>query len=119
MYSPTQLPLTGGASIEEVSEGDPMCLFTASEGALVVATASGTVTEIVEEAEYGYKVSIDHGNGYVTVYRNQSTPKVKQGDVVMQGGTIFVIGEENLKIGYQILSDNTYINPMEMMHIEG
>ncbi len=119
MYNPIMLPLTGGASIEEVSEGDPMCVFTASEGALVVATAGGSVMEIVEESEYGYKVSIDHGNGYVSIYRNQGEPKVKQGDTVMQGATIFVIDADNLKLGYQIMSDNVYINPMEMMHIEG
>lgn len=119
LYHPTLLPLTGGASIEEVDEGDPMCLFMASEGALAIATAAGTVTEIIEEAEYGYKVTIDHGNGYMTVYRNTAEPKVKQGDSVRQGVTIFVIGEDNLKLGYQIMSDGTYIHPMEMMHIEG
>jgi len=119
LYNPSLLPLTGGASIEEVSEGDPMCLFTASKGALAIATATGTVTEIIEEPEYGYKVTIDHGNGYKTVYRNTSEPKVKQGDSVMRGATVFVIGEENLKLGYQIMRDEVYINPMEMMHIEG
>lgn len=119
LYNPVLLPLTGGASIEEIGEGEPMCLFTASKGALVVATACGTVTEIIEEPEYGYKVTVDHGNGYMTIYRNQAEPKVKQGDSVMQGATIYVVGEENLKLGYQIISDGTYINPMEMMHIEG
>lgn len=118
-YNPTLLPLTGGATIEEISEGDPMCLFNAEEGALVVATASGTVTEIVEEPEYGYKVSIDHGNGYVTIYRNQDEPKVKQGETVMRGVTIFIIDVDNLKLGYQITRDGAYINPMEMMEIEG
>lgn len=119
LYNPSLLPLTGGASIEEVSEGEPMCLFTASKGALAIATATGTVSEIIEEPEYGYKVTIDHGNGYKTIYRNTSEPKVKQGDNVMQGATVFVIGEENLKLGYQIMHDEVYINPMEMMHIEG
>ncbi len=119
LYNPSLLPLTGGASIEEVSEGEPMCLFTASKGALAIATAIGTVSEIIEEPEYGYKVTIDHGNGYKTIYRNTSEPKVKQGDNVMQGATVFVIGEENLKLGYQIMHDEVYINPMEMMHIEG
>ena len=119
MYSPTMLPLTGGATIEEVSEGDPMCLFNAMEGSLVIATASGTVTEIVEETEYGYKVTIDHGNGYVSIYRNEDTPKVKQGDVVQQGATIYVVDVDNLEIGYQIMQDGVYINPMDMMRIEG
>ena len=119
LYEPTMLPLTGAAKIEEITEGDPLCKFSASEGALVVATASGTVTEIIEESEYGYKVSVDHGNGYVSVYRNQALPKVKQGDNIMQGATIFVVGEDNLTLGYQITKEGAYINPMEMMEIEG
>lgn len=119
LYNPTMLPLTGGATIEENTEGDPLCLFYASEGELVVASAAGTVTEIIEEPEYGYKVSVDHGNGYVTIYRNKGVPKVKPGERLMQGVTIFVIGSENVKLGYQILKDGGYIHPMEIMEIEG
>ncbi|MBQ7775218.1 MAG: M23 family metallopeptidase [Lachnospiraceae bacterium] len=119
LYEPTTLPLTGAASIEEVAEGEPLCKFTASEGALVVATANGMVTSIVEEPEYGYKVTVDHDNGYVTIYRNKAVPKVKQGEPVMRGVAIFVVGEDNLTLGYQITKDGSYINPMEMMEIEG
>ncbi len=119
MYNPTLLPLTGGATIEVISEGEPMCTFSATEGALVVAAASGTVKEIVEDPEQGYMVSIDHGNGYVTIYRNAEVPKVKQGDVVTQGMTIYVIGGDNLKLGYQIKKDDVYINPMDIIEIEG
>ncbi len=119
LYNPVLLPLTGAASIQEKTEGDPMCLFTAAEGALVVATANGKVTEIVEEPEYGYKVSVEHGNGYVTIYRNKSVPKVKQGEEIMRGVTIFVVGKDNLELGYQIMQNETYINPMDMMEIEG
>ena len=119
LYQPVQLPLTGAASIQEKTEGEPMCLFTAAEGALVVATANGTVAEIVEEPEYGYKVSVEHGNGYVTIYRNKSVPKVKQGEEIMRGVTIFVVGKDNLELGYQIKQDEVYINPMDMMEIEG
>lgn len=119
MYNPTLLPLTGGATIEVISEGEPMCTFSATEGALVVAAASGTVKEIVEDPEQGYMVAIDHGNGYVTIYRNAEVPKVKQGDVVTQGMTIYVIGGDNLKLGYQIKKDDVYINPMDIIEIEG
>lgn len=119
MHTPTLLPLTGGATIEVSLEGEPMCSFNATEGALVVATASGEVKEIVEDPEQGYVVSIDHGNGYVTLYRNAELPKVKQGEQVTQGMTIYVIGENNLKLGYQIKKDDVYINPMDIIEIEG
>lgn len=119
LYNPVLLPLTGAATIEETGDAEPMCIFNATEGALVVATASGTVTEVIEEPEQGYKVTIDHGNGYVTIYRNTDVPKVKQGDEVMQGMTVYVIDRSSLKLGYQIMKDGLFVNPMDIIEIDG
>lgn len=44
---------------------------------------------------------------------------VKQGETVKQGATLFLIGEENNKLGYQMMRDNEYIDPMEMLTISG
>ncbi len=117
--TPTEFPLTGSASMEEATEGDPMCIFTAASGAMVVATAGGTVTAINDDGEYGHNIWIDHGNGYVTIYRNQGEVKVKQGETVSQGTTLFLIGDENNKLGYQMMKDGAYINPMDMLVISG
>ena len=46
---PTDFPLTGGAAIEEVTEGEPMVIFTATEGTTVVASAKGIVTAVEED----------------------------------------------------------------------
>lgn len=116
---PTDFPLNGSASMEEITSGDPMCVFTASVGITVVATANGTVTAVNDDGEYGHNVWVDHGNGYVTVYRNQGEPTVKEGDSVVQGTTLFVIGEDNTKLGYQMLKDGVYISPMDMLAING
>lgn len=116
---PTEFPLTGSASMEEGQEGDPICIFTASSGTMVVATASGTVTAVNDDGEYGHNVWIDHGNGYVTIYRNQGDVMVNQGDSVVQGTTLFLIGEENTRLGYQMMKDGVYISPMEMLAISG
>lgn len=116
---PTDFPLNGSATMEEFAEGDPICVFTASVGVTVVATASGTVTAVNDDAEYGHNVWVDHGNGYITIYRNQGEPTVKQGDAVVQGTTLFIIGEENTKLGYQMLKDGVYMNPMDMLAISG
>lgn len=117
--TPTLLPITGSATITEVQEGDPMSIFTAAEGAVVVSTARGTVAEVSEDTEYGHKVVIDHGNGYTTIYRYQSDPMVATGDSVAQGGTLFVIDEADTKLGYQITKDGVYVAPSEMMEIKG
>lgn len=117
--TPTLLPITGSATIEEVTEGEPASIFNAAEGAVVVSTASGTVAEIGEDGDYGHRIVIDHGNGYQTVYRNQGDPLVATGDTVAQGTTLFVIGADNTRLGYQILKDGTYVKPSEMMEIKG
>lgn len=116
---PTEFPLTGSASVEEVTEGDAICIFTASVGTMVVATASGTVLAVNDDGEYGRNVWIDHGNGYITIYRNQGDNVVNVGDMVVQGTTLFMIGEENTRLGYQMIKDDVYINPMDMLAISG
>ncbi|MCM1045002.1 MAG: M23 family metallopeptidase [Candidatus Gastranaerophilales bacterium] len=117
---PSGYPLKGGlASMEETTEGDPMLIFTASEGMTVVATANGTVMSVNDDTEYGHNVWINHGNGYITIYRNQGESIVKQGETVVQGTTLFVIGEDNDKMGYQMMRDSEYIDPMEVLSISG
>ena len=116
---PSDYPLTGSAGIEEVTEGDPMIVFTASGGATVVASAKGTVTEIGTDETYGNVIVVDHGNGYMTVYKNKGESCVKVGDEVVQGTTLFLIGEENTQLGYQIKKDGTYINPTDVLSING
>ena len=96
-----------------------MCIFTAAAGAMAVSTASGTVIAVNDDSEYGHNIWIDHGNGYVTIYRNQGDVKVKQGEEVTQGTTLFLISDENSKLGYQMMKDGVYINPMDMLVISG
>ena len=116
---PSAYPLTGSATIKEEAQTDTLVVFSASEGNTVVATASGTVTAINDDGEYGHNVWVDHGNGYITIYRNKGEAKVKINDVVAQGTTIFIISPSNTEFGYQIMKDGIYINPMDMLSING
>ncbi|MBO4981905.1 MAG: peptidoglycan DD-metalloendopeptidase family protein [Lachnospiraceae bacterium] len=117
---PTEFPLTGSASMEESSENDhPICIFKASVGTTVVSTANGTVTAVNDDVDYGHSVWIDHGNGYVTIYKNKGDVVVQAGDSVVQGTTLFIIGEDNDKLGYQIMQDGAYIDPMDVLAING
>lgn len=116
---PTEFPLTGASSVEEILEGEPICIFTAAEGSMTVATAKGTVIVVNDDPEYGHNVWVDHGNGYMTVYRNQGDVKVKQGETVSPGTTIFLIEEGNTRLGYQMIKDGEYINPMDVMAVNG
>ena len=118
-YLPTDFPLSGSATMEEVTEDNPMCIFTATGEAMVVATAEGTVIAVNADAEYEQNVWIDHGNGYVTIYRNAGKIKVKQGETVTQGTTLFLIEDKEDKLGYQMMKDGVYINPTDMLAING
>lgn len=118
-YMPTHFPLTGSATMEEVVGEEPICVFTTAAGAMVVATADGTVLAVNTDAEYEQNVWVDHGNGYVTVYRNSGEVKVKQGETVTQGTTLFLIEDADSKLGYQMLKDGKYINPVDVMAING
>lgn len=74
---------------------------------------------INDDEIYGHSVWVDHGNGYVTIYRNKGDTTVNVGDSVVQGTTLFVIGEDNADLGYQMQKDGSYINPMDMLAISG
>lgn len=116
---PTGFPLTGSAAMEEIREGEPICIFTGTENITVVATASGTVLSVEDDETYGHKITVDHGNGYVTIYRNKGDAKVKAGDSVARGTTLYIIGKDNTQLGYQMMKDGAYINPMDVLAISG
>lgn len=116
---PTASPLTGSARTEEISEGEPMCIFTGKADSTVVATATGTVLSVEDDETYGHRITIDHGNGYMTVYRNKGDAKVRAGDSVARGTTLYIVGEDNLQLCYQVLRDGVYIDPLEMLDVSG
>lgn len=116
---PTGFPLTGSAAMEEATEGDPMCLFTGTENIMAVATGNGTVLAVEDDETYGHRVTVDHGNGYITIYRNKGEAKVKAGDSVVRGTTLYIIGTDNTQLGYQMMKDGVYINPMDVLSISG
>lgn len=117
---PNGFPLNGSASSIEVTEGEnPMAKIVTSEGVMVVATAKGTVIAVNDDVDFGHNVWIDHGNGYVTIYRNQNEPTVKLGDEVYQGTTLFLISGDGITVGYQVLINGEYADPLAVMEIKG
>lgn len=143
-YIPKGFPMSGAAQIkeedavadeggEEADEDDEEentlkveakeewkeLIFVAAEGTKVVATAPGTVKEVREaEGEVSY-VIIDHGNGYVTTYRNLGSPIVEEGSQVVKGVALFLVGEDNTETGYSIRKDENYVDPLELIEIKG
>lgn len=119
---PSGYPLKGTASYnanETELDGQPIAYFQVAQGTGVIATANGTVSSIAGSSDSGYIVMVDHGNGYYSVYRNGSKPKVNEGDEVTKATELFVIEAGHEQLGYQIIEENQYINPLEFMETYG
>ena len=121
-YLPTGLPVDGTAGYREdfdASTSAQILIFEAGEGVDILATGAGVVSYVGSDDTYLNVVMVDHGNGYVSVYRNHSTPKVKEGTEVLRGSIIYEMDEESTVLGYQIKKDGSYIDPNEMMQVYG
>lgn len=118
-HMPVGFPLSSSASLEEAGEENPMVKLTGSEGSSVIASADGSVISITTDSGYLHCIKIDHGNGYNSIYRNDGDVMVKEGDEVVRGAILYVIGEDNTELGYQIMYDEKYIDPMDLINIDG
>ena len=85
----------------------------------MITTGTGVVVSVGADETYGTKVIVDHGNGYQSVYRNNGVALVKDGEELGTGYIIFTVGEENQELGYQIMKDEEYIDPMQLIDING
>lgn len=116
---PKGFPLSGSATMKEAEEGDPMLIFTASSEVNVITSGTGTVVSVDADETYGTRVVIDHGNGYQSVYRNNGIPLVKNGETLGKGYILFSMKDDNKELGYQILQNDEYIDPMILIDING
>lgn len=116
---PKGFPLSGSATMKEAEEGDPMLIFTASQGVNIITTGTGTVISVDADTEYGTRIVIDHGNGYCSIYRNNGTSLVKSGEELGKGYILFTVGEDNQTLAYQIQQNDQYIDPMQLIDING
>lgn len=132
-HYPNGLPMTGKVTINSQPTVDPdvnpeelpdkelrkIVIFGAQDDAKVIAAGSGTVLSIKPDSEFGHVIRIDHGNGYITVYRYSDSPKVKEGDDVTKGQLLFEVNSSNSRVGYQVQYDKDFIDPMDVMEISG
>lgn len=88
----------------------------AGSGSSIVAAASGTVTVSTYSASAGNYVTIDHGNGFHTVYMHASALYVKAGQKVSAGQEIAAVGSTGYSTGphlhFGIMKNGVYVNPM-------
>lgn len=88
----------------------------ASSGSSIVAAASGTVTVSTYSESAGNYITIDHGNGFHTVYMHASARYVKVGQKVSAGQQIAAVGSTGYSTGphlhFGVMKNGVYVNPM-------
>ncbi len=111
----------GGAQEEgqAAAQKEPIVVFSAAAGTKIVAAASGVVSSVEDDAEYGYRLRIDHGNGYESIYRSASEPDVREGDEVESGDVLYEMESDEEKLGYQIAQDGVLIDPLDLLEVYG
>lgn len=121
-FIPTGFPLKGTATYNDVDRTlneQPAARFTATVGTSVIATANGIVKSVEGDARAGYVITVDHGNGYLSIFHNGSKPLVTEGAQVTPDTQLFVIENRHEELGYQIIENDTYIDPLGLMEIYG
>lgn len=88
-------------------------------GAAIFAGASGTVIQAGSNGDYGNSVTIDHGNGFQTLYAHCSSVYVVVGQQVTQGEFIAAMGETGYAIGthlhFEVRQGDVKYNPLDYL----
>ena len=88
-----------------------------SQGTPIYATRSGQVTTATYEKNAGYYVSINHGDGFSSVYMHMTHYVVKSGNYVSQGQLIGYVGSTGASTGphlhFGISYNGSWVNPMK------
>lgn len=87
----------------------------------VKAVASGVVESVKKDGLMGYTITIDHQNGFKSVYSNLSTDSmVANGDEVKKGDIISGVGDTALietgleaHLHFELIKDGKQVNPEE------
>ena len=85
------------------------------EGTPIYAARSGTVSRATYSNSAGYYVSINHGDGFASIYMHMTHYVVSPGQQVAQGQLIGYMGSTGISTGshlhFGISLNGTYVNP--------
>lgn len=103
-----------------------MSIDLTSENSDVFAIQSGIVSEVNYDYLNGYSVTVDHGNGFVSVYSSLAEEvEVKEGDKVSAGEKIgsaseSAIGESELgnHLHFTLKLNDDYVDPNDYLDLQ-
>jgi len=91
-------------------------------GDIINCTASGTVDKAEYDGGYGKSVTINHGNGFKTLYAHLSDFNVRYGDIVKAGDIIGFLGSTGRSTGphlhYEVRHNDVSIDPTNFLNIK-
>jgi len=113
-YIPSIIPYRGSAVqlTNMVKEGS--ISFACLEGASILVTAKGRVVDI-SETELGIETTVDHDNGYKTIYITSGKPSVRVNDTVNKGDKIAETKEDDEIFSYVVLLNDKPTDPRKFM----
>lgn len=89
----------------------------ASYGTDIYAADGGYVTTSTYSSGYGNYVMIDHGEGRYTLYAHMTTRYVEEGDVVLQGDVIGLVGSTGVSTGahihFEVYENGERVDPLQ------
>ena len=89
--------------------------YAAPTGTTIRAADGGTVTKAGWSGAYGYRIVIDHGGGFKTLYAHCSSISVSAGQRVYQGQKIGAVGNTGRSTGahchFEIFKNGANVNP--------
>ena len=114
-YGPRVHPINGNKSFHYGVD------LAAGMNTEIYATKSGTVTGATSGEANGYYVTINHGDGYSSIYAHMTNYVVSVGDSVKQGQLIGYVGTTGWSTGphlhFEILYNGSNVNPMNYISL--
>jgi murein DD-endopeptidase MepM/ murein hydrolase activator NlpD len=92
--------------------------FDVPTGSTVVAAAPGVIVRSGWAGSYGYRIEIDHGNGFVTTYNHLSRIEKTSGavaageEIAKSGATGNITGPH---VHFEVLKGDAFVNPSQWL----
>lgn len=119
-YIPTGFPISG--QVSQPSDFDKTkgyITFNVGDGTKIAAAGDGTVSKVVSDENGGFRVEIDHGNEYISIYRYNGEPLLAEGTQVLRGTAVFTCTGDEPTFTYAITFKGDAIDPNTLMKIDG
>ena len=104
-----QSPTTGASTYHQGVD------LAAPAGTPIYASRSGVVTTATYSNSAGYYVTINHGDGFSSIYMHMTNYVVRSGAAVSQGQLIGYVGSTGISTGnhlhFGISYNGAYVNP--------